>query len=448
MSLPYYKKRYIVMAIESLLLLIVPFVKINDHHLFLLSFDHKRLELLGVAFDMQEFYLMPFLLMFAFLFVFAVTTIGGRVWCGWACPQTVFRVIYRDLIEGVLLGMRRRENKQKEVDYSLPINKIKKAVAIGLWIIIAFVAAADFSWYVVPPEDFFVYIQNPAEHKVLIGMIMIIALFLIYDVLKMGEKFCTYLCPYVRIQSSMYDRDTVYTIYDDKRGGAVFDEGIKVGKKPLSGDCTGCEACVKVCPTHIDIRKGLQLECLNCLECADACTVVMDKLGKPTLISWTSARAAIDGLKTRFVRFRSIAYAVLLTGIFAVLVVMSGTKETMLLNINKSGKIYQIDEQTKRVTNDYVFLFSNTSAEPHTYYFEVIGNDAIRISTPLEPFEIAADSKQKKVVILYSDQPLSDGSSNDTKLLVKIRAYAVDDATISVEREAIFAYPPKNLVEQ
>ena len=98
MSLPYYKKRYIVMAIESLLLLIVPFVKINDHHLFLLSFDHKRLELLGVAFDMQEFYLMPFLLMFAFLFVFSVTTIGGRVWCCWACPQTVFRVIYRDLI--------------------------------------------------------------------------------------------------------------------------------------------------------------------------------------------------------------------------------------------------------------------------------------------------------------------------------------------------------------
>lgn len=447
---PYYKMRYLFFALLTAISLTLPFIKIDGHHIFLLSFDHKRLELMGVAFDMQEFYLMPFLLMFFFLFVFAITAVGGRVWCGWGCPQTIFRVIYRDLIEGALLGMHRRANKQKEVDYSKGANKLKKIVAILLWSVLAFVAASNFTWYFVPPEDFFVYIMNPGEHPVLIGTILAIAAFLIYDVTKLGEDFCAYVCPYVRVQSSMYDPDTIYTIYDEKRGGKIYDEmGNKIGKKPLgeNDECTGCEACVTVCPTHIDIRKGLQLECINCLECADACAKVMGKLGKQSLVNWESTRSSTGGGKTRFVRFRTVAYTVLLTAIAVAIFVISGNKETMLLNINKSNRIYKVEtveNDVKRVSNDYVFLFSNTSNGAHEFYFEIEGRDDVKIERPTEPFRVGGGEKVKKIVVLYTDAMLSDGGAKDTRIPLTIRAYAIDDETVTVKREAIFVYPPKS----
>lgn len=450
---PYYKMRYGFYAFVTALALIIPFIKINGHHLFLLSFDHKRLELMGVSFDMQEFYLMPFLLMFFFLFVFAITAVGGRVWCGWSCPQTIFRVIYRDLIEGALLGMHRRANKQKEVDYSKGINKLKKVAAILIWSALAFVAAANFTWYFVPPEDFFVYIQNPGEHPILVGTVVTIAALLIYDVVKLGEDFCTYVCPYVRIQSSMYDPDTIYTIYDENRGGKIYDEmGNKIGKKPLgeTDECTGCEACVTVCPTHIDIRKGLQLECINCLECADACTKVMGKLGKKSLINWESTRSSTGQGKTRFVRFRTVAYTVLLTAIMVAIFVISGTKETMLLNINKSNRNYKVevvDPGVTRVSNDYVFLFSNTSNEAHEFFFEVVGRDDVKIERPSESFKIDGGEKVKKIVVLYTDEMLADGGSRDTRIPLTIRAYALDDETVTVNREAIFVYPPQSQLQ-
>jgi cytochrome c oxidase accessory protein FixG len=433
------------MAFATALTIAVPFITINDRHIFLLSFDHKRLELLGVAFDTQEFYLMPFLLMFGFLFVFAVTTIGGRVWCGWGCPQTIYRVIYRDLIEGLIFGLHRRTNRQKAIDYSKPINKIKKAAAFLIWVALAFLAASNFSWFLVPPEEFFVYIQNPSEHPVLIGMITIIALFLIFDVTFLGEKFCAVICPYVRVQSSMYDRDTIYTIYDEKRGGKLFDGGVKIGKKPLGAndECTGCDACVLVCPTHIDIRKGLQLECINCLECSDACRIVMNRLNRSSLIKWTSARADAGEGKTRFLRFRTIAYAVLLTLIATAVLAMSGAKEGMLLDITKSSRLYKIEKvgDVNRVSADYIFLFANTDDKPHSYYFEVVSPEGLKILSPSRAFQIGAGAKSKEIVTLYSDTILADNSTEDAKFKAQIRAYAEDDRNISVEREAVFIYP-------
>jgi len=117
--MPFRIKRYYGYVIATIIALVTPFITIGGNHIFLLSFDKKQLQLMGTAFDMQELYLMPFLLMFLFIGIFAATAIGGRAFCGWACPQTIFRVIYRDLIETKLLGLRKRiNNKQKEPDYS------------------------------------------------------------------------------------------------------------------------------------------------------------------------------------------------------------------------------------------------------------------------------------------------------------------------------------------
>jgi cytochrome c oxidase accessory protein FixG len=436
----YYRgKRYWLYLIVTAFTLSLPWITIDGNHMFLLSFDHKQLHLAGVAFDMQELYLMPFILMILFLGIFFLTTLGGRVWCGWACPQTIFRVIYRDFLETKLLSIRKRINNKQEK----PVGKYGlKAIAILIWTILSLIAAANFVWFFVPPEDFISYLQDPLEHKVLLVFWLGLAVFLIYDVIMLKEDFCVYICPYARVQSVMYDEDTVMTIYDEQRGGKIFEGENKLHKKPIgeTDECTGCESCVKVCPTHIDIRQGLQLECINCLECADACTKVMGALGKPSLISWTSDRENERRGKTKFMRFRTIAYGIALTLVTIGLFMMSTKKEHMLLNINKTTQLYSIQENGV-VQNSYIFLFQNIDNKNHEYYFEVVSHPEIKIIRPSESVRLNAGKKAKKVVLLQTSETIVKDETKDTPIAIKIRAYAIDDKNIFVERDTVFTYP-------
>lgn len=439
----YRKKRYTVFAIISLISLVLPFIRLNGNHLFLLSFDRKQLHLFFTTFDMQELYLMPFILILFFLGIFFMTTLGGRVWCGWSCPQTIFRVIYRDLIETALLGIHKSiKNKQKGAEEG---SGFKKIVAVTLWAVLALIAASNFLWYFIPPEDFFEYLQNPSEHPVMVGFLAGVALFLVYDVVSLKENFCVYICPYARVQSALFDENTLQTVYDEKRGGIIYDavSGTKLGSKPplASDDCTGCEACVRVCPTHIDIRKGMQLECINCLECADACTPIMEKLGKTSLITWTSSNAIDKGIKTQYIRFRTIAYGVALTIALIALFIMGTKKEYMLLNINRPSQLYKILDDGKTIENAYTFLFQNTDSKDHQYYFD-ISHASVKIDKPTEPFLLRAGEKMKKIVLLTSvpEQIKEEGEA----LPIEIKAYALDDKEkIVVLRKTIFIYPKK-----
>jgi len=447
-KLSYTKQRYITYAIITAFVMVVPFIRIDDAHLFLLSFDKMQLHLLGVAFDMQELYLLPFLFMLLFLGIFFITTFGGRIWCGWGCPQTIFRVIYRDWIETKLLGLRKSlKNKQREPDMSKSENKVKKALAIIIWSALSLLASANFLWYFVPPEDFFAYMANPSEHTMLLGFFVSITLFLIYDVIYLKEDFCVYICPYSRVQSVMYDDDTVMTVYDEGRGGNIYKEsGDLISSKPENGECAGCEACVKICPTHIDIRKGLQLECINCLECSDACNKVMGALGKKSLVNWSSDYETKTKKRTRYFRFRTTAYLVALALVFIGLVLMSGTKEHMLLNINKTTQLYSIKEGNK-IENAYTFLFQNTDTKEHKYYFE-ISNPDIKIKRPSKPFKLLAGQKMKKIVVLETDKVLIQNSRKDTPIKIDIKAYAVDNKEqIVVHRDTVFIYPRYDLLK-
>ncbi|MDD3591405.1 MAG: cytochrome c oxidase accessory protein CcoG [Sulfurovum sp.] len=452
--IPYSVKRYWAYLAATIVGISIPWITINGNHLFLLSFDHKKLHLAGVVFDMQELYLMPFLLMLLFLGIFAVTVVGGRAWCGWACPQTIFRVIYRDLIETKILGLRKRiSNKQKEPDMSKAENKVKKVVAILMWSLLALVAAANFMWYFVPPEEFFAYLKDPMEHTVLLGFLLGLAAFLIVDVVFLKEDFCVYICPYSRVQSVLYDDDTIMAVYDPKRGGEIY-QGHGYDRKKMytkqkdllsvepGAECTTCESCVTVCPTHIDIRKGLQLECINCLECVDACTEVMAAFNKPSLVRWSSEKEAVkyEG-KTNYFRGKVIAYFVVLAIVLVALFMMGSTKEHMLLNINKSTRLYKTLPNGV-VQNDYLFLFQNTDSKPHTYTFEIINNDKIEIVRPKNPIKIGPGFKAKEVVILEAKEPLAQSQDKDVSIPVKIKAYAIDEKEkIVIERDLIFTYP-------
>ena len=453
--IPYRYQRYWTFIAVTIFGLVIPWIKINGAHFFLLNFDNKQIHMFFTKFDMQELYMMPFLLIFGFLGVFFLTTLAGRIWCGWLCPQTIFRVIYRDLIETKLLGIRRSiQNKQKDPEGQYG----KKTVAVIIWTILSFIAAANFVWYFVPPEDFFQYIKNPGEHGVMMGTIIILALFLIYDIVKLKEDFCIYVCPYARVQSVMYDEETIQTIYNTHRGGHVYaeDQHTKLAKnqKELlaideNNECTYCDACVRVCPTHIDIKAGTQLECINCLECADACTEVMGALGKPSLITWTSYSAVEEERKPKFLRFRTIAYGFALTAALIGLFWIGSTKEYMLLNINRTTQLYKIKDNGQRVTNAYTFLFQNTENKDHEYYFEIVGHDDIKIERPKKPFKLRAGAKSKKVVVLSTTKELAKDNKKDTPIPITIKAYAVDDKEkVVVERHTTFVYPRLDVLEE
>ncbi len=452
---PYRYKRYYTFIAVTIFALVIPWIKIDGAHFFLLNFDHKQIHMFFTKFDMQELYMLPFLLIFGFLGVFFLTTLAGRIWCGWLCPQTIFRVIYRDLIETKLLGIRRSiQNKQTQSKGQIG----KKMVAFIIWSILSFVAAANFVWFFVPPEEFFQYIQNPADHGVMMGTIIGLAVFLIYDIVRLKEDFCVYVCPYARVQSAMYDEETIQTIYDTHRGGHIYadDQHTKLvnSQKELlaidnSNECTYCNTCVRVCPTHIDIKAGTQLECLNCLECADACTEVMGALGKPSLITWTSYSAIEEERKPKLLRFKIIAYGFALVATLIGLFWMGSTKEYMLLNINRTTQLYKIKDDGQRVTNAYIFLFQNTDNSDHKYYFEVLNHDDIIIQRPKKPFTLTAGSKTKKIVVLETTKVLAKDANKDTPIPIIIKAYAVDNPQkIVVQRDTIFVYPRHDLLEK
>ena len=461
-------KRYWVYVLATIVALGLPWITIDGNQFFLLSFDKMKLHLAFIQFDMQELYLMPFLLMLMFITIFGMTVVGGRVFCGWVCPQTVFRVIYRDLIETKILGLRKRiKNKQQEPDMSKLENKVKKVIAILIWSALAVIAGADFMWYFVPPADFFEYIVNPSEHWTMIGFVLGIAAFLIYDIVFMKENFCVYVCPYSRIQSVLYDEHTIMALYDEHRGGVIYDDHKKQFSKQKelqavtpSAECTTCESCVTVCPTHIDIREGLQLECINCLECVDACTTVMGKLGKPSLVTWSSDYEIVDRKgKTRYFRPKVLAYMGILVVITIILGMMAQTKEYMLLNINKETRLYAtkaLADGTIRVDNSYVFLLQNTENEKMKFFFEVVPpkgmEGKIFIAKPNKPFTVVPGSKKKKIVTLRTTETLVDDARKDTVIPIVIHAYALDkdgkpSEKVSVIRHSTFIFPKKSILD-
>ena len=437
----YSKKRYFVYFALTLFIMLIPFVTINGNHLLLLSFEKLQFHFIGVVFNVNELYVMPFLLMFLFIGIFALTSIFGRVWCGWACPQTIFRVLYRDLIEGTILDLRRIKNKQKDINYNDKTNQIKKLFSLLLWGIISLIISCNFMLYFIPPEDFFLYIQDPKNHSFMIIFIISIALFLIYDIVFMKENFCVYICPYSRIQSVLYDNNTKQVTYDFNRGGKVYENGaksiFKVKQWDNNQECTTCELCVKVCPTHIDIRKGLQVECINCLECSDACTTVMKKFNKPSLINWGSTNKVLNKKNVSIFTKKNMTYFVSLFLCIFLAFYFSLQKENFLVNVNKTTELFT-KTQDGEITNNYIITIHNTQDKDYTFDIKLLDDKNFKIQR-FESLKLEAGKKSKKVLIIQTTKDFK--KLDNSKLFIEV--FTKEDEKIKVKKQIAF-FTPKN----
>jgi cytochrome c oxidase accessory protein FixG len=347
-----------------LVLFVPPWITIGGHPALQLDLADRRVYALGAIFTASDTILLLLILLFLAFALFFFTSLYGRLWCGYACPQTVFldawiRPIDR-WIEGDWVQRRRRDEGPWTAD------KVRrKAAKWGLFALVAFIAAMAFMSYFAGAWELWTGRAGPVEYA-LVG-IFTVGWFL--DFAWFREQFCNFLCPYARFQSALTDDQTLNVMYDTSRGEPRGGPAAKV-----DGRCIACSKCVNVCPQGIDIRNGFQLECVACARCVDACEDVMGRLGHRSLVVYGTA-AGIQGRPVRRFRVRTAAYATLLTGIAAAFVTLILTRTPFEATVNRApGTLYTVDDDGF-VRNTYILRVTNNdpAATPVPFRVSIVG---------------------------------------------------------------------------
>lgn len=318
-----------------------PFIKINGEQLVLLNILESKFVFFGVIFWPQDFHLFALAMLTFFVFIILFTAVFGRVWCGWACPQTIFMEMLFRKIEYWIEG---DASKQRKLDASpLTTEKfLKKTAKHSLFLIISFLIANIFLAYIISSDELIKIIKEPvSDHIAGFSAIIIFTIVFYLVFARLREIVCTAICPYGRLQGVLLDKKSLVVAYDYERG----EPRGKIKRNKLQeniGDCIDCSLCVQVCPTGIDIRQGTQLECINCTLCIDACDMVMEKINRPArLIGFKSEEQIASKQPFRFGR-RVYAYAtilVFLTSVLTVLLMSRTAIETVVLRAG--GTLYQ-----------------------------------------------------------------------------------------------------------
>lgn len=312
-----------------LLLLIMfagPFVTINGNPLLLLNIVERRFVVLGQIFWPQDMIIFAIALLICAVSIVVFTTAFGRLWCGWACPQTVMMEMVFRKIEYAIEGDAPRQRALNRGPWTAE-KVFKKMLKHGLFFTLSFVVGNVLLSYLIGWRELWqIMIDPPARHLAGLGLMLGFSLLFYGIFARFREQACTFICPYGRLQSLLVDENTVLVAYDHKRGekrGPLRHVQAAAERRAAGfGDCVACNQCVAVCPTGIDIRNGVQMECVQCTACIDACDTVMDKVGSPRgLIRYASLNGIERHERLRFTP-RMAAYAVVLAALATVLGLM------------------------------------------------------------------------------------------------------------------------------
>ncbi len=393
-------RRRIVAYVLIAIFVALPLVQINGKPLILLDIISRRFHIFGGTFLPTDTLLLALLLVGVGLTVFWLTALFGRVWCGWACPQTVYMEFLYRPIERLFQGSPGRAPKGW-----LQTSGFGKVLKYPVYLACSLALAHTFLAYFVSWDQLGKWVfGSPLDHPVGFGVVMLVTAAMMFDFSYFREQVCIVACPYGRMQSVLLDRHSLIVRYDQRRGeprgrkGKPAKSGSPAGDVALpvlavesrTADCVDCGLCVTTCPTGIDIRNGLQMECVNCTQCIDACDAVMTKLGRPRGLIRYSSHAAMEGQKLSLLRPRVVLYPALIAavfGLFTLVLVNTGIADVSVMR--GLGQPFTIVDDA-RVLNTVRVKIVNRIDAPAEFAIGLRGIEGARIVPQSSPVRIEA----------------------------------------------------------
>jgi len=360
---PFHRYRVAVALFLLAVLFLGPFIKIGGQPLLLLNVLERKFVIFGLAFWPQDFHLFFLATLALIVFIILFTVVFGRLFCGWACPQTIFMEMVFRKIEYWIEGDAHKQRTLKKAPWTFS-KLFKKTSKHIIFYTISFLIGNTFLAYIVGIEELKnIVTAPPSEHMAgFIAMVLFSgAFYFVFAFFR--EQACTLVCPYGRLQGVLLDPDSIVVAYDFNRGEPRAKISKNKSETEEAGDCITCNQCVEVCPTGIDIRNGTQLECVNCTACIDACDEIMEKVKRPKgLIRYASYNSILKNIKFKITP-RIIGYSSILVILMVVLISMLLTRSDIETTILRTpGMLYQETGQGS-ITNLYNVKIINKTFE-------------------------------------------------------------------------------------
>ncbi|MFK7964847.1 MAG: cytochrome c oxidase accessory protein CcoG [Burkholderiaceae bacterium] len=433
--------RWALVWFTQLLFYGLPWLSINGRQSVLFDLEARRFYIFNLVLTPQDFIFLTALLVISALSLFLFTTVAGRLWCGYACPQTVYTEIFL-WIERKVEGER---GKRIKLDKSpMSARKLRlKFTKHGLWIALALWTGFTFVGYFTPIADLAGKVTSLSMGPWETFWILFYGFATYGNAGVMREQVCIYMCPYARFQGVMFDRDTLVITYDETRGDPKGKRGRKTDKTVAGlGDCIDCGLCVDVCPTGIDIRDGQQYECIGCAACVDACNKVMDKMEYPRgLIRYDTLNGVESGLSrwqsiTRIFRLRVILYTLALLAISAAFIITLALRTPLKVDVVRDRATLARELVDGRIENVFRLLVQNSIEQTRSFTISVNGLPGMQLDT--DPV-VEVGPAGNKLVPVRVRIPANAAPAGSHDFVFTITA--ADDSAVSIDENARFFIP-------
>jgi cytochrome c oxidase accessory protein FixG len=388
----------------------------NGRQAVLFDLPARKFYIFGLTFLPQDFFFLTWLLVLAALSLFFFTAVAGRLWCGYACPQTVWTDAFV-WMERITEGS--RQQRMKLDKGPLNFNKLwRKSAKQVLWVSFGLFTGFTFVGYFTPIRTLFVELSNFGAGPWETFWVLFYGFATYGNAGFMREQVCKYMCPYARFQSAMFDKDTLIISYDSVRGEPRGSRarGMEYKSQGL-GDCIDCTLCVQACPTGIDIRKGLQYECIACAACIDACDSVMDKMNYPRGLIRYSTQASLEGNTPHVIRPRTMVYGALLTLLFVGFLYAVTHRSLVELDVLRERNAMYRETEDGLIENVYTLRVINKDNEAHAYTLRVDGVPEAQLHTD-RPTVVAGASDVVSMTVHVDAPALPTGGSHPIKFVL------------------------------